>query len=91
MNKNTQAMARTRFVIPHFDEIKTDEQIFGDTSLCKALTVSRFTIKRWCDAQIIPYKQKRSYREYNLAAVIKALLQAGYSQENPPDRVLSGN
>ncbi len=84
-------MARTRFVIPYFEEINPDTQIFGDSDLCKALSVSRFTVKRWCDENLIPYKQKRSYREYNLAAVIKALLQAGYSQENPPDRVLSGN
>ena len=55
--------------------------VFGDSELAKILGVSRMTIGRWRKEGLIPYRQSKTYTEFNLLNVVNALRSAGYSQD----------
>jgi hypothetical protein len=58
-----------------------EAKVFGDSELAEILGVSRMTISRWRKEGLIPYRQSKSYTEFNLLDVINALRAAGYSQD----------
>lgn len=61
-----------------------DALYYSDKVLAEDLQCSLITLKKWKKENLIPYRQLRGgVPEYKLMDVVKALLEAGYPQENP--------